>query len=281
MNNSLGPIRKTLERLGIAFTKTDTLKELVLKQRQLERTERFHAFLTHLNPDSIRTALRMLPSSRSESFPDIFAMLVLGELQNGFFVEFGATDGVDGSNSYMMEKTYGWSGILAEPGRCWHASLHNNRNAKISHQCVWRESGVSLTFRETKDAGFSTIESFADQDRHGKRRIAAEHYQVKTVSLNQLLIDNDAPKTINYLSIDTEGSEFEIISSLDFDKTRPMILTIEHNYRPNRSSVIQLVNERGYVQCPTSVSLFDDWFVCQSLESSLHQIFSIDAFTNA
>jgi FkbM family methyltransferase len=280
MNNSSNSIRKMFEGLGIAFTKTGTLKELVLKQRELERAERFHHFLTCLNPALIKPALRMLPNSKSENFQDIFALLLAGERKDCFFVEFGATDGVQGSNSYMMEKIYGWTGILAEPARCWHASLHKNRNVKISHQCVWRESGISLAFRETKDAGLSTLDALAEQDRHAKRRLAAGVYQVETVSLPRLLNEHNAPKIIDYLSIDTEGSEYEIISALDFEKHRPLVITIEHNYRPDRLSIAELLKGHGYAQAPAEVSLFDDWFVCHSIESSMHQLFSLDLAAN-
>lgn len=204
-------------------------------------------------------------------------MLVLPERQNGFFVEFGATDGVQGSNSYLMEKTFGWSGILAEPARCWHAALQRNRSVTISQKCVWREGGVRLPFRETRDAGFSTLDALTAQDRHASRRVPAGIYEVDTVSLLELLSEHSAPKVIDYMSIDTEGSEFDILESFDFQSYRPLVLTIEHNYRPDRDKMVALMHGHGYLRAPIGVSAYDDWFVCKTLADRLQDIFSQDA----
>lgn len=56
--------------------------------------------------------------------------------QNGFFVEFGATNGIDLSNTYLLETEFGWNGILAEPDKYWHTSLIANRTAIIDIRCV-------------------------------------------------------------------------------------------------------------------------------------------------
>ena len=126
-----------LSRFGIAVIRQKTVTELVFAQREMSRTHQFHRFCLKLTPEALRQSLLMYPHIKSENFQDIFAMLVLQKQKNGFFVEFGATDGIEGSNTYFMEKTLGWSGILAEPGRCWHERLNDNRTAYISHKCVW------------------------------------------------------------------------------------------------------------------------------------------------
>jgi len=206
-------------------------------------------------------ALHLFPASRGENFQDIFAMLVLQERAGGFFVEFGTTNGVSGSNTYLMEKTFGWSGILAEPARCWHDALARNRSAIISHKCVWREGGARLPFREVREAGFSTLDALTTSDHHATRRVAANIYEVETITLNRLLSEHDAPKVIDYLSIDTEGSEFDILETFDFARHRPLVLRVEHNYRPDREKMVALMRAQGYVRAPTQISAYDDWFV--------------------
>lgn len=281
MKLGMNVVRRILRPMGIAITKSDTLDGLISDRFELMRMNGFLTFLSALTPEAMVSALRMFPSSRGENFQDIFAMLVLEEHAKGFFVEFGATNGVTGSNSYMMEKIYGWSGILAEPARCWHEALQRNRGAMISHKCVWREGGVKLPFREARDAGFSTLDTLTTKDRHAARRVAADIYEVETTTLCQLLSENDAPMLINYLSIDTEGSELDILETLDFDRYRPLVLTVEHNYRSDREKIVALMRAQGYARAPTQVSAYDDWFVCSDLVQKLATIFVQEACENA
>ena len=107
----------------------------------------------------------------------------------------------------------------------------------------------------------STIISFSDCDSHAQIRKQGKRYQVKTISLEDLLDKYGAPSVIDYLSIDTEGSEFEILSTFNFEKYKFRIITCEHNYTENREKIHSLLHEKGYVIKFTEVSKFDDWFV--------------------
>ena len=280
MNAFLGPIRKILHPLGVAITRPSTIESLVKAQRELGRINAFHGFLAALTPDAAAAALKLFPGSRGESFQDIFALLVLEERADGFFVEFGATNGIEGSNSYLMESRLGWSGILAEPARCWHNDLQRNRSVAISHKCVWRESGVRLSFRETRDAGFSTLDNFSANDHHRARRTMSKIYEVETITLSQLLHDHTAPNVIDYMSIDTEGSEVDILEVFDFTRHRPLVLTVEHNYRPEREKMIAIMFGQGYLRAPPAVSACDDWFVCGTLADRLPAIFKNSTLRN-
>src|SRR5260370_10835164 len=57
--------------------------------------------------------------SRSQILQDLWVSYELGERREGFFVEFGATNGIANSNTWLLEKTYNWRGILAEPNPLW------------------------------------------------------------------------------------------------------------------------------------------------------------------
>jgi FkbM family methyltransferase len=280
MNPVLRLVRSALQPLGIALTRPETLDDLVRDRRQLERMTAFQGFQKALTPDAAARALQLFPLSQGENFQDIFAMLLLQERTGGVFVEFGATNGVAGSNTYLMEKSFGWAGILAEPARCWHDALARNRTATISHKCVWRETGARLPFREAREAGFSTLDALTAKDRHVSRRATANVYDVETITLTQLLLDHKAPAQIDYMSIDTEGSELDILKAFDFGRHRPRILTVEHNHRPDRADMVALMTAQGYVRAPLAVSAYDDWFVCTNLADRLPMIFNKDALRN-
>ena len=103
----------------------------------------------------LRTLVRLGGRSRSQYGQDVFVLSELGFPRKGFFVEFGAYDGVTFSNTHLLEKELDWSGILAEPASCCHADLAANRTCMIEHGCVWRESDTQLSFREEKRAFLS------------------------------------------------------------------------------------------------------------------------------
>ncbi len=202
-----------------------------------------------------------LHRSSAQFMQDLFVLYQLKQKRNGFFVEFGATDGVTLSNTYLLEADYQWAGILAEPARCWHAALKSNRRSEIDIRAVWAETGQSLEFKEAAWPDLSTINSFSTGDSHAAARTQGRQYRVESVSLNDLLRDHNAPQEIDYLSLDTEGSEFEILSRFDFEKHSARVITVEHNFTPKRDRILQLLSSRGYRRIFERLSDCDDWYV--------------------
>jgi FkbM family methyltransferase len=211
-------------------------------------------FLLRLNESLLR-------NSRSQLRQDLFVLSELNYKRNGYFVEFGATNGLDLSNTHLLETQYDWTGILAEPATRWHADLDKNRAAKIDKRCIWRCSGESLVFNETDSPEFSTIDCFSSSDGHAKARESGKKYSVETVSLMDLLIEHKAPRVVDYLSIDTEGSEFDILENFDFESYKFKIITCEHNYTPMREKLSALLQNNGYQRKYEDISQFDDWWV--------------------
>ena len=121
-----------------------------------------------------------------------------------------------------------------------------------------------MKFSDLGDTRLSTLTSFLDEGLHGATRSATDskEYLVESVSLNQLLIDHRAPDEIDYISIDTEGSEFEMLSAFDFDKYDVEIFTIEHNFEIEiRKNIQDLIYENGYKLIYPQVSHQYDWFI--------------------
>ena len=120
-------------------------------------------------------------------------------------------------------------------------------------------SDINLDFIELDE--LSTLQSFSRNDIHAKERLKGRKYKVKTISLEKLLDKYNAPKMIDYLSIDTEGSEFEILSNFNFEKYKFKVITCEHNYSDNRKKIFKFLSEKGYQRKYTDISRFDDWYI--------------------
>ena len=71
----------------------------------------------------------------------------------------------------------------------------------------------------------------------------------------------NAPREIDYLSIDTEGSEFDILSHFDFNKYQFRVITCEHNFAPQREEIFSLLTRNGYLRKFENISNVDDWYV--------------------
>ena len=77
-----------------------------------------------------------------------------------------------------------------------------------------------------------------------------------------LLMKYNCPEDFDYLSIDTEGTEYEIIKGLNFDKYRPKIISIEHNYITNeREKIFNFLTSKRYKRVKADISYCDDWYV--------------------
>jgi FkbM family methyltransferase len=215
------------------------------------------AFLKAMRPEDRSACVDLLDLSKSQIRQDLFALAHHRFKRGGFFVEFGATDGVSLNNSWLMEKEFGWSGILAEPARRWHEALRKNRSAAIDTRCVWSRTGEKLHFTEAPRGENSAISTFVSKS----RRIRGTGYEVETVSLNDLLAEHGAPPHIDFLSVDTEGSEFDILETLDWDHWSFGAISVEHNHAPQREDIHALLTAQGYERVLTELSNFDDWYV--------------------
>ena len=202
--------------------------------------------------------LGSLFGSHAQLHQDLFALSHFDFKKGGYFVEFGACNGRYLSNTLMLEESFRWSGLLSEPAKSWHDELRINRKAKIDFRCVWKKSGEDITFYEENDPALSGI---YNDDNPKDDKLNYTGYQVKSVTLIDLLKENNAPRKIDFLSIDTEGSEFDILSNFDFNEYRVEVICVEHNYSVNRESIFQLLTNNGYKRKFRFLSRFDDWYV--------------------
>jgi FkbM family methyltransferase len=251
-------IKKQLKKMAKAILKKSDIgvtrfSKLEFFQKNSSTFYKYYQ-ISQLPTDQRESGLKALSQSISQFNQDLFVLIQSGFKKNGYFIEFGATNGLDFSNTYILEKDYGWSGILSEPAVVWQKDLRQNRSCIIDEHCIWKSSGDTIEFLESGTK--SGIRKFIKNQKTNSHR-----YQVKTLSLNDLLEINHAPKTIDYLSIDTEGSELTILEHLDFEKYDIKIITCEHNFSSNREKIYGLLISKGYTRKYPEISMNDDWYV--------------------
>ena len=210
--------------------------------------------------------LKSIP--HSQIFQDIFASFVIKNEFDNTFLEFGATNGLSLSNTYMLEKELGWSGALAEPDVQWIDSLKKNRpNTKIITKCIWKKSNEKLNFFSSDEGVLSTLEEFKYSDAETMpgntdiRNKSGKNIVVETISLNDVIKQYFNGKCPSYISVDTEGSEFEILNSFNFSDYRPAVFTVEHNFSKTQDMIDKLLISNNYVRIFKKLTVFDAWYV--------------------
>ena len=197
------------------------------------------------------------------------------------FVEAGATDGLQWSNTFVLEKHHNWSGVLVEPCRSYAEVLPLNRSSRVDLRCLTSSNLSSVMFREvcssTSEFPLSSPElSCIDESQPSDwaSEIRSNNfikYSVNTVCFNALMVDQCMPSHIGYLSLDTEGTELKILSEIDFSKYTIDVLTVEHNFRPDdMSSLRALMSTSGYSLVLDHLSMGDYWFVRNAIRDQLY-----------
>ena len=251
-----------LSKIGLKIIRLDNYFLLNDSNFMFVKMTKQARFLNTIYPDLLPlTTLFHIQESQSQNNQDLFVLDALKCKRNGYFVEVGAADGIRLSNTYLLEKSFQWRGICVEPSKHWHSDLRKNRNCYVDTRCVFSNSGQKIAFFDAQEHELSTIKKYVDIDMNGPFRKKHSEYTVETVKLTDLLDQYQAPYSIDYISLDTEGSELEILNGFDFNKYEVSVWTVEHNFTENRDLIYEIMEENGYVRILEKFSDFDDWFV--------------------
>jgi FkbM family methyltransferase len=176
-------------------------------------------------------------------FPDVAEERLKAEFFRatpaGFFVDVGANAPKDGSQSFVME-SQGWSGVLVEPQPDLAEVLRRDRRAKVyAVACSTpANAGKTLTLH------LAGIQSSLKPDFYVAGMQRTGTVAVPVMTLDQILTDAEAPTPLDFVSIDVEGHEIEVLEGFDLKRWRPRLLFIEDVVQSLR--LHRYITDRGY-----------------------------------
>ena len=197
--------------------------------------------------------INFLIESKSQNGQDLFALLSNDFKIGGIFIEFGAYDGVIFSNTHLLERQFGWTGILIDPIPDHYERMQLNRECKLIHGAITSEQYDSVLIEELPASDLSKFVK--------KRGIFKKTHEVKAFTLQEVIDQNLPSVEIDFLSIDIEGDDIEILKSLDLSRNKINAICVEHNFRSGSDEIIDFMYKNGYELVYREFSKNDYWFV--------------------
>jgi FkbM family methyltransferase len=166
---------------------------------------------------------------------------------NGFFVEVGAYDGVVLSNSYFFE-TIGWSGILVEPHHQKAQMCRENRPGSRVFECAAVASSGTTEIELLDVPAGEVYSTVAPTEAHLQRLrdygLEAQRVMVSARTLDSILEEVNPPR-IDFVSIDVEGAEIQVLQGFDIRRWSPRLVMVE-SMGPRPDAVRDYFTDHGY-----------------------------------
>jgi len=184
--------------------------------------------------------------------------------KNGFYVDVGAHDGITFNNTLYFEKNNNWNGINIEPIKSVYDKLVSNRpnNINLNYAICNNDGETDFLCNTGYTEMLSGIKDNYDVRHH--QRLQRENEQMSSITevikVNtkklETIFDENNISRVNYLSIDVEGAEFEVIKSINFDKVFIDIIGFENNYNDTSIPIIKYLEQNNYIVIAISGDIF-------------------------
>jgi FkbM family methyltransferase len=189
----------------------------------------------------------------SQAGQDEWVLNIFNYKNNGVFIDAGAYDGVRMSNTYLLEKNYGWTGICIEAEESLYQSLIKSRSSECINVAISNYNGHCF-FQGDSISDSGTL--------------------VKCLTLDSILTQSNIKGDIDYLSIDIEGHEYPVLENFPFDKWKIGAITIEHNKYLHgeeiKNKLYKLLISNGFIRIREDATVqnsgpvgaeFEDWYI--------------------
>ncbi len=185
---------------------------------------------------------------RAQNGEDRWLDTYFGHNRNGFFVDIGAYNGVDLSNSYHFEQI-GWTGVLVEPDPEHAAHCHAARPRSHSFHCAAVSSSEinEITFHRVQSAGVYSTTNLTPEH---AQRLSGMGCALKPITVPARTLDSILEEIrttmVDFVSIDVEGAELDVLQGFDIERWKPTIVVIESNSKSRPSAIRDYFVRYGY-----------------------------------
>jgi len=192
---------------------------------------------------------------------------ILGAYGNepGFFLEIGGGKARELSNTYNLQFCGNWRGVIVEPLPTY-AEMH--RDERMTDSVAVIEAAVSDrdgTALLVQNGELSSLVQHHQRDGHAGSRIRAFKdtggIEVRSISPRTLMLEGQLPSVVDFLSVDVEGAELDILSHFPWSDVHVRYACVEHNHRSDESKIDFLLEEQGLKRVLRSWTGFDGWYV--------------------
>ncbi len=159
------------------------------------------------------------------------------DYKNGYFVELGANDGINQSNTFYFEKKKNWKGILIEPYKKNYIKCKKNRSKKNKFFCaacvstnkIKRVKMFYANLMTTSNLNKKNILKIKNDKFHAVKKNKSKYFYAEAKTLNSILKTADSPKIIDLLSLDVEGTELNVLKGINYNQFKFKYMLIECN----------------------------------------------------
>ncbi len=174
---------------------------------------------------------------------------------NGFFIEVGANDGINQSNTFYLEKKRNWTGVLIEPAPNNYISCKNNRSTLNNYYCNacvsfnYKEEYVKMAYSNLVSTSFNLDSDISNPVLQAQKGMPSYKdneiplFGAIACTMNDILKASNAPQNIDFFSLDVEGAELEVLKGIDFNEYYFKYILVECR---DINRLETFLNETGY-----------------------------------
>lgn len=245
---------KNLEYINNSNNILDIIESIVRKEN--ENLKELPKYVIHIDDHSLYYKEIKLPFYSQIGQDEYYIKNICKFKCNGTFLDIGAYDGIIGSNTYYLEKNLNWDGILIECNPLSVIKCKENRKSFVCDKAIYEKTGEKIEFIIPKgkeiEGGKEQLSGIKNFIKKESAECFKESYSeneiilVDTININDLLEERNL-STIDYMSLDVEGYEYEILKMINFEKYKIYYMTVEHGQIPEyKNKIFNLMMSKGY-----------------------------------